>query len=110
MDYPLSSRGFLNKEGEKVENQQPKITNGKAITSMVLGILSIIIPYIGIILGILGIIFAKKSFGEINRYNQNGRGMAIAGLTTSIVGLSIYILILLIILLIGGLASLGNNL
>ena len=92
-----------------MENQQQQITNGKAIASMVLGILSIIIPYIGIILGIFGIIFAKKSFREINENNQNGRGMAITGLTTSIVGLSIYVLILLIILIIGGLASIGSN-
>lgn len=110
MDYPLCSRGILNKEGDKMENQQQQITNGKAIASMVLGILSIIIPYIGIILGILGIIFAKKSFGEINANNQNGRGMAITGLTTSIIGLAIYVLLILIILLIGGLASIGNNL
>lgn len=91
-----------------MENQQPQITNGKAIASMVLGILSIIIPYIGIILGILGIIFSKKSFREIKLYNQNGRGMGIAGLTSSIVGLSLYVLIILLIALIGGLASVMN--
>lgn len=87
--------------------QQQQTTNGKAIASMVLGILSILIPYVGIILGILGIIFAKKSFVEINVGKQNGKGMAITGLTTSIVGLSFYILLLFILMVIGGIASLG---
>ncbi|WP_256358578.1 DUF4190 domain-containing protein [Bacillus sp. sid0103] len=72
-------------------------TNGKAIASMVLGILSLVLPYIGLILGIIGIVLAKKSFAEIDVNKQSGRGMAIAGLTTSIIGVAIYGLLLIFI-------------
>ncbi|MEC2158889.1 hypothetical protein [Virgibacillus halodenitrificans] len=34
-------------------------TNSKAIGSLLLGILSIMIPFIGLVLGIIGIIFAR---------------------------------------------------
>lgn len=77
----------------------PVKTNGKAISSMVLGILSIILPYIGLILGIIGIVLAKKSFAELNVNKQSGRGMAIAGLTTSIIGVAIYGLILIMLII-----------
>lgn len=85
----------------RVEGQNQQVTNGKAIASMILGILSIVTPYIGLILGIIGIIFARKSFREINEHHQNGKGMAIAGLTTSIVGLCLYALILVFYTLFG---------
>lgn len=81
-------------------------TNGKAVASMVLGILALfflIIPYvniISIILGIVGIVLSKKAFNEIRLYNQGGRGMAIAGLTTSIIALSIMVLIILFVILV----------
>lgn len=61
-------------------------TNGKAIAALVIGILSIIIVFIGFILGIIGIVFANKSFKEIDMGATKGKGMAIAGLVTSIVG------------------------
>ncbi|GAA5415639.1 hypothetical protein Pryu01_00670 [Paraliobacillus ryukyuensis] len=68
----------------------PPQTSGKAIASMVLGILSIIIPYLGFILGIIAIVFAKKGMNETAEQKQGGRGMAIAGLTTGIIGTVLY--------------------
>ncbi|WP_182199653.1 DUF4190 domain-containing protein [Paraliobacillus salinarum] len=69
--------------------------SGKAIASLVLGILSIVIPWIGFILGIIAIVLANKAFKEIAQYQLAGRGMAVAGLTTGIVGTAIYGLLLL---------------
>jgi hypothetical protein len=90
-----------------VEARQNQV-NGKSIAGMVLGITAIIIPYIGFILGILGIIFSKKALNEIDQYQQDGRGMAITGLVTSIIGVSIYALIILLFVIFGSvLASLS---
>lgn len=58
----------------------PAPTNGKSIAGFVLGILSIVVPYIGFLLGIIAIILSALSLKEIrNRYEQ-GKGLAIAGL------------------------------
>ncbi len=77
-------------------------TNGKSIAGMVLGILSIVSPYVGLILGIIGIVLSKKALDEIKISNEQGKGMAVAGLVTSIVGVSIYALIILLVSLVGG--------
>jgi uncharacterized membrane protein len=92
------------------ETQQNRPTSGRSITSLVLGILSLGIPYIGLILGIIGIVFSKKAFREIEQYNYNGKGMAIAGLVTSIVGCAIYGIIILIFIIILISAALSSNL
>ncbi|WP_445506503.1 DUF4190 domain-containing protein [Niallia sp. 03190] len=67
-----------NNNNDYGKTQNP--TSGKAIASLVLGILSLVIPYVGLILGIIGIVLAKKAFYEIAQLNYNGKGMAIAGL------------------------------
>lgn len=75
--------------------------SGKAITALVLGILSLLVPYVGLILGIVGIVFSKKALYEIETQNLSGKGMAVAGLTTSIIGVSLYSFVLFIILIFG---------
>ncbi|MFD1040368.1 DUF4190 domain-containing protein [Virgibacillus byunsanensis] len=70
-------------------------TNGKAIASLILGILSIVSPYAGLILGIIGLILASISIKEIASSNQQGRGLAVAGRVCSIVGICINGLIFL---------------
>lgn len=72
----------------------PAKTNGKSIATLILGILSIIVPYIGFILGIIAIIFASISLKEIKNKNEQGRGLAIAGLVCGIVGTVLYGIIL----------------
>ncbi|MFA5032923.1 MAG: DUF4190 domain-containing protein [bacterium] len=64
-------------------------TSGKAITSMVCGILSIILPFVGFILGVLAIIFSIVARNEIKHSEGKivGTGMATAGLVCGIVGL-----------------------
>jgi hypothetical protein len=77
----------------------PQKTNGKSITALVLGILAIVLPYIGFIIGIIAIIFASLSLKEIKRTQEQGRGMAIAGLVCGIVGTALYAIILLIVVI-----------
>lgn len=56
-------------------------SSGQSVASLVLGILSIIIPFVGLILGILGLIFSVKG-----RREEEKKGMATAGLVLSIIG------------------------
>lgn len=64
-------------------NTKPQV-NTNSIVSLTLGILSIFIPIIGFI---TGIILYKKASNQIAATNQSGKGLAIAGLICSIVGL-----------------------
>ncbi|MEK5237611.1 DUF4190 domain-containing protein [Paenibacillus sp. FSL L8-0470] len=76
----------------------PAQTNGKSIASLVLGILSIVSPYIGILFGIIAIILSAISLKEIRTRYEEGRGLAIAGLVCGIVGTIIYTLLILLFL------------
>jgi len=77
---------------------EPPKTNGKSIAALVLGILALAIPYVGFVIGIIAIIFASLSLKEIRNTNEQGRGMAIAGLVCGIVGTALYAILLLIVL------------
>ena len=66
---------------------------GLAITSMVLGIVSLVIPFVGLLTAILAIIF-----GAVSRsHNEGGRGMAIAGIVCGIIALVGGIVIIILI-------------
>ncbi|MDK8191347.1 DUF4190 domain-containing protein [Paenibacillus sp. UMB7766-LJ446] len=73
-------------------------TNSKSIAALVLGILSIMIPYLGFLIGIVAIVFASISLKEIRLRMEQGRGLAIAGLVCGIIGTAIYAIIILFIL------------
>lgn len=78
--------------------------NGMAVTSMVLGIVSLVgLCCCGGVLGVLGLIFGGVALNQINdgNYSSASRGMAIAGLICS--GVSIALSILWF-----GLSILGN--
>lgn len=77
----------------------PPKTNGKSIASLVLGILSIVIPYVGFILGIVAIVFSSLSLKEIKRTGEQGKGLSIAGLVCGIIGTVLYGIILLIVII-----------
>ncbi|NHC38940.1 DUF4190 domain-containing protein [Bacillus sp. MM2020_1] len=62
-------------------------TNNNSVISLTIGILSLFIPFIGAVLGIIGIVFSRKAVKQINKTNENGRGLATAGLICSIVGI-----------------------
>ncbi|MGG4268185.1 DUF4190 domain-containing protein [Peribacillus simplex] len=73
-----------------------KPSNSKAIVSLILGVLSLLIPFIGIILGILGLIFASKSKKEINLTGESGKGLVTAGKVCSIIGIILNVIVILI--------------
>jgi Domain of unknown function (DUF4190) len=75
---------------QPVRQDSPK---GFAITSMVLGIVSLVIPYGGIVTAILAIIFGTVS----RRRNEGGRGMAIAGFVCGIVALALWVIVIIIV-------------
>ena len=63
------------------------------IAAMVLGIISLIIPYVGILLAVAGIILAAMALNEIKEFGDQGRGMALAGLICAIISLPSTILV-----------------
>ncbi|WP_299095678.1 DUF4190 domain-containing protein [uncultured Metabacillus sp.] len=67
-------------------------TNSNSITSLILGILSILIPFIGAVLGVAGIVFSRKALKEIIKTNEGGKGIANSGLICSVVGIIIQLL------------------
>lgn len=73
-------------------------TNSKSIAALVLGILSVMIPYLGFLIGIVAIVFASISLKEIKLRMEQGRGLAIAGLVCGIIGTAIYAIIILFVL------------
>ncbi|MFF2457047.1 DUF4190 domain-containing protein [Peribacillus simplex] len=75
-----------------------KLTNSKAIVSLIMGVLSLLIPFIGIILGILGLIFASKSKQEIKLTGESGKGLVTAGKVCSIIGIILNVFLILIFL------------
>ena len=79
-----------------------------AIAGLVLGILSIPLFSCFFIFSILGLIFSCVGLSQIKRSagQQTGRGLAIAGIVLSCLGL---LIVLGLFLLFGALAMLGNN-
>lgn len=66
--------------------------NGMAVAALVLGIFAIITSFTvfgGVILGILALVFGFISSARAKRGEAEGRGMAIGGIVTGIVGLVI---------------------
>ncbi|MEX1376713.1 MAG: DUF4190 domain-containing protein [Eubacteriales bacterium] len=87
-------------------------SNGKAIASLVLGILSCVLllikngAFVGIVLAIVGIVLAVKAKKEIEMSGAGGKGMATAGMVLSIIALALCALaIICIVAAIGLLAS-----
>lgn len=73
---------------QNVQPVQPQGSNGLAVASMVLGIVSIIFAFlfvwVGLLAGIVGIVLAVMS-----RKNPAKKGMGTAGLVCSIIGVAI---------------------
>ena len=82
-------------------------TNSKAIISLTLGILSIVIPLIGLIPGVLGLIFSRKATKEIVKTNENGKGLATSGLICSVLGIVIQLFGVLGIIAYNSLTTVG---
>jgi hypothetical protein len=67
--------------------QQPR-SSGKAVASMIVGIVSIVFCYVGVVIGPVAIVLAVLAKKDIKQSNgtQSGEGMATAGLITGIIG------------------------
>ncbi|RWZ58104.1 DUF4190 domain-containing protein [Halobacillus fulvus] len=72
--------------------------NSKAMTSFIVGIMSIFIPLLGLILGIFGIVYANQAMKQIELTGQDGRTYALAGKICSSIGLALQIILLLFVL------------
>ena len=82
----------------EIEKQQ---TNGMAVSSLVLGILGVVlnlVPLLPYLLGILAIIF-----GTMGKKTEHGKGMAFAGVILGGIALVMKVLFWLFVIAIGGL-------
>ena len=73
-------------------------TSGKAIASLVLGIIATCLAvYLGILLGIVGLILGILGMKEVNRSNGavTGKGLAIAGIILSSIGIVVQLVIVI---------------
>ena len=78
--------------------QQAPRTSGLAITSMICGILGLIIPYLGFILAIIAIVFGSIAIHQTgSQPNLGGRGMAIAGLVLGILAIALWAILISLI-------------
>ena len=71
----------------------PPVTNGKAVASMILGIVSIVFCYLGLLIGPVAIVLSVLASKDINAQPPGlagGKGMATAGLVTGIIGTVIW--------------------
>lgn len=72
--------------------------HGPAIASMVLGICSLVIWYAGIVTGIIGLVLGAVSLKHCQpRGPKRGRGMAIAGITCSIIALALWLIVIIVV-------------
>ncbi|XKE95394.1 DUF4190 domain-containing protein [Metaplanococcus flavidus] len=95
-----------------VDNTPPdnsSVTNGKAVATLIVGLLSIplpffglffdifsfVLPLCGIALAVFGIVLYRKAIDEMAWTGEGGRGTAIAGLLFSIVGILIQLLMIM---------------
>ncbi|GAB3449248.1 DUF4190 domain-containing protein [Actinophytocola sediminis] len=75
----------------------PAPSNGLGTTGFILGLIGLVlspIPFIGVIawpLVILGLIFSAIGFSKVSKGKATNKGLAIAGMVTSIIGLAICI-------------------
>jgi hypothetical protein len=73
-------------------------SNGLAIAGMVIGIVSIVLfflNWVDIIIGIVGLVLSLVGLSKARRLGGVGRGMAIAGVATSSVGIVAAIIFLI---------------
>lgn len=80
------------KVGEVANNEEGK-TNGLAIASLVLSIVSMVNIF-RTICGILGLIFGIVSFNKIKQTGEKGKGMAIAGIAVSATSLALELILI----------------
>ncbi|MFS0562343.1 hypothetical protein AB1K91_16515 [Terribacillus sp. 179-K 1B1 HS] len=70
-----------------------------ALVSLVFGVISLFLSLYGIFFGIIGFVLAIHTIRKAEHVEKAGRGMAIGGLATSVIGAGYQIVALLILVL-----------
>ena len=97
--------------GPSVTSATASNTNSMALTGMILGICSLTIGLFccGPLMAIAGIVFSSIGLSQIGKNpGQQGKGMAIAGLITSILGLIVGVIIAVFFGLVGALGEMAK--
>ena len=87
--------GFVPEQNPYQQQQQG---NGMAVAAMVLGIIALVlfwVPVLNWILGLLGIVFGAVGMSKAGKIGGRGKGMALAGLITGLVGALLGVLFVL---------------
>lgn len=82
-------------------------TNSKSKTSLISGILSILIPFFGLILGVIGVVFSSKAKKEMAITAENGKRLATYGLFCSVVGIILQSLVIIAYITFTSLTNVG---
>ncbi|PYZ97493.1 hypothetical protein CR205_02535 [Alteribacter lacisalsi] len=77
---------------------QKERKNRKAVWSLVLGILSLVLPYMGLLAGVAGIFTANRALREIEAGRGSGKYVAFAGKLCSIGGIIAYTVVSLVMI------------
>src|SRR5699024_1405730 len=77
------------------QDNPKKVTNSKAYSSLILGIISILLPFVGLVFGVIGVVVSRKAKKEIINTNDGGRRLATVGLFCSVIGVIIQIFVIL---------------
>ena len=80
---------------KKLFRNSPERINSKSVASLILGILSLVIPLFGFFLAIAAIILSRQSLNEIFSSNDQGKGLAVAGRVCGALSLAGYCTLLL---------------
>ncbi|MFP7171336.1 hypothetical protein [Terribacillus sp. 7520-G] len=72
-----------------------------ALISLVFGVISLFLSLYGIFFGIIGFVLALHTIRKADHVERAGRGMAIGGMATSIIGAGYQIVAILILALTG---------
>lgn len=98
---PANPAGTLHAPQNAVPPAQSKPINGFAIAGLVLGIVGFWLGAFFGIVNIAGLIFSILGISSASKTNS-GRGIAIGGLVTSIIGIAFWAIIWFMVLVTGG--------
>jgi Domain of unknown function (DUF4190) len=85
--------------GAPIPNYGPPRRNGLAIASLCCGIGQIVV---GLLAGIPAVILGAIALSQIKARGEEGRGMAIAGITLGVVGIVLFIVLIVVLVAVSG--------
>ncbi|MBU5671792.1 DUF4190 domain-containing protein [Paenibacillus brevis] len=78
-----------------MSRNSPEQINSKSVASLILGILSLVIPLFGFFLAIAAIILSRQSINEMSSSYSQGKGLSIAGRVCGALALAGYCVLFL---------------